>query len=171
MSDENFGLDLSHVTEIPGGDALQSALNNFNKKAAGAGFNFVKRILGTVTEPFFRTGMGERYYTRQTHVWGIGFWVVATIVAYLVPKYSMLALPLCQNVGIHFLAPIFHYRIPAIVAGGFMVYTQWRSGRQSFRMVAQYRNEGNAYHTRSRGVALHGEKEILTFIGLQRSEE
>jgi hypothetical protein len=99
------------VTEIPGGDALQGALNNFNKKAAGAGFKFIKRILGTVTEPFFRVGMGERYYTKETHCWGIGFWIVATIFAVLIPYYSISAWPLCERFGIHLLDPIFNYRI------------------------------------------------------------
>ena len=71
MSDDGGGIDLGHVTEVPGADGIQKGLNEFNKKAAGAALNFFKRILGTVTEPFFRAGMGERYYTHEVHGAGI----------------------------------------------------------------------------------------------------
>lgn len=164
MSNETSGLDLSHVSEIPGGDALQTALNNFNKKAAGAGFKVFKRVLGTVTEPFFRVGMGERYYTPETHRYGIAFWIIATIIAVLFPYFSSLAWPLCELVGLSRLSPIFEYHIPAVVAGGFMIFTQWKFGRQSFRLVAQYRSEGNAYHTRSRGLPRAGISELPAFF-------
>jgi len=54
MSTESDGPDLAHVMEIPGEKAFQNAVAGFNKKAAGAAWNYFKRNLGTVTEPFFR---------------------------------------------------------------------------------------------------------------------
>jgi hypothetical protein len=44
-------------------------------KAAGEGWKAFKRILGTTTEPFFRMGMGERYYSYGAFFLGMYLWI------------------------------------------------------------------------------------------------
>jgi hypothetical protein len=151
MSEESGGIDLSHVTEVPGGEAFQNALNKFNLKASGAAFNVVKRVLGTVTEPFFRTGMGERYYSSDTHAYGVAFWIVGTLVALIFPFFGSGAWHLLDLAQLHYLANLYPYRTLAILTGIFMVYSQIKLGRHSLHYVATYRSQGKHYHTRSRG--------------------
>ena len=169
-SEESGGLDLSHVTEIPGGDAFQKAITDFNKKAAGAAWNAFKRHLGTVTEPFFRAGMGERYYTRETQNYGIQLWIVGTLIAYYGPHFWLYlrngASPICAFLHFPRLADFFWHPVFAIVTGGLMVLAQYVFGNQNLRLMARYRNEGAAYHTRSRGISRWGTLEVSFFVVL-----
>ena len=159
MSDES---DL----EIPGGRAFQNAVNNFNKQAAGAALNWFKRSLGTLTEPFFRKSMGERYYTYQTFSSGIILWLGTGLIVLGFADSMSLGAVLYRPSQLFGLAKMFHKPAFAVLTGVIMAVSQAVLGWQSLQLMAKYRYDGVAYHTRSRGISRWGGAEILVFIGM-----
>ena len=148
-------------------EPLEKQVQQFNRNAAGAALNFFKRTLGTVTEPFFRKEMGERYYGRETHGAGILFWLGAAIFGYFLPNFSSLAAPLCTTDLLAPFAFLFHTKILPVGTGLAMAFFQAKLGWESLSLMEKYRNEGKAYHTRSRGVPRWGQREASAFIWLE----
>jgi len=142
LNNQEF-VDLTDQTLSP----LLREVSKFNKKTAGEAWSFFKRILGTVTEPYFRKAMGERYYTPEVFGAGVMIWVAGTLVNCAI----------CAFYGVT-------ASIITIIWGCLLTWNYAHLGRQSLFLMVKYRNEGTAYHTRSRGTSRWGNKEILVFI-------
>jgi hypothetical protein len=163
MSTESSGPDLSstELSDLTNQTLgpVQAKVKEFNLKAAGAAFNFVKRNLGTFTEPFFRVGMGERYYSPETHGAGLIFWIACAGAGLLPSQFvSVLGFVIIQ-LELRSFYSIFHghvLNVCAVLAGLLMARLQKKLGGQNFELIKKYRETGEPYHTRSRGVLRWG---------------
>jgi len=161
MSDENgdksnlAGLtlgssELSDLAEKTLGPA-QKKLNEFGLKAAGEGWKAFKRILGTTTEPFFRMGMGERYYSYGAFFLGMYLWIgMGYVGAQIAPDASIAAI-LTQYKPFHFLAFIFQHQAFPIVFGFLMALVQAGVGLRNIREAVRFQRQGIIHHSYSRG--------------------
>jgi hypothetical protein len=145
---------------------LEKQLNDFNKKAAGAALGWFKRILGTASEPFFRKGMGERYFTGEGYGGGAVLWIGATIAACMLPEVGSLMAIICDGLHLYRLAEMFHHLIFPLVTGGALVFFHFKYGNESIALMAKYRAEGTAYHTMSRGIPRWGNENGAVGIGI-----
>jgi len=138
-------------------DPLENKIHEFNKKAAGAAWGTFKRLLGTASEPFFRKGMGERYYTAESHVGGLMIWIGATVFACVFPTFSIAYGISADVLKIYSLARFFSSPMVPLVVGGALAFYHLKFGTESVFLMQKYRAEGTAYHTMSRGVARWGD--------------
>ncbi len=141
-------IELNNVPEIPGGEAVQKAINDFNKKAAGALWGKFKRIMATASEPFFRRDLGERYFTAEVAFGATLIWLTATILSC---KTGPLLVPFFEGMHFNGLAGIFDHQIFPAVGGTIFIIAYLRGCIQNFNRIGQFRNEGKLYHTMSRG--------------------
>lgn len=137
------------MDEIPGGDAFQNAINNFNKKAAGALFGAVKRILGTASVPFFRKDLGERFFTSEAAAGAVGLWVAGLGATWLTGN---LVYHLLRLFGLPTVANVFGGWFPSILVGGTFIAFYVSFCHENGKRLQQFRNEGQLYHSFSRGV-------------------
>ena len=135
---------------------VEKQINQFNKKAAGAAWGWFKRTLGTASEPFFRKGMGERYFTGDGYVGGAMIWIIATIVACMFPAFGSLAALIFEGLHLYRLAGMCHYLIFPLATGGGLLFLHFKYGGESIALMQKYRAEGTAYHTMSRGTPRWG---------------
>jgi hypothetical protein len=146
------------IGPIPGGEAFENAVNAFNKKGAAIIFNKFKLFLSTASDPFFRKDMGERYFSHESLVGGVGIWILATIIALVLPDVRSVAPLICEPAGLYRLEHLFQHWLPPLATGGLLVLFYWKFGLESLALMQKYRAEGTAYHSMSRGV-LRSEKD------------
>jgi len=152
MSEGFNGPEFNNVPEIPGGQAFYNAVTSFNKKAATAGFAWFKRMLGTMTEPFFRKGMGRRYYDYESFIPGIALWIGCGLLGRnFAPDASGLAAWFCEAKWLHPLAFIFQSKLLPLLTGLVLAGIQAVFGLQNIKEMARLHREGIPSHSRSRG--------------------
>lgn len=139
------------------GGPLQKAMINLGTKIAKKElfelWNNFKRLLATASDPFFRKDMGERYFNAGSVTNGILLWMLGAIIS---TALSLLYPPAFRVLLI----------LGTWITGITMVVFHFRFGRESILKMAQYRNEGLAYHTRSRGTLRWGDKTGFVYIGM-----
>ncbi len=170
MADQDGGFggtstELAELSERTLGP-LTRRVNEFNLKAIGEGWKAFKRILGTITEPFFRAGMGERYYAAGAFGVGIMIWTMAGLISSLFAPEASIAALLCRLRAFHFLAFIFQSKYFPIVFGLLMAFVQARVGIRNIRESSRLRREGVIHHSRSRGAAVW-QNEPLAFVVME----
>ena len=132
---------------------VEKEINAFNRKTAGAGLNYFKRVLGRTTEPFFKTNMGYRHVSGGEFVAGGLLWIGLGVASGMLfpDKASVLA-----ALGhFHFLAParfiLWNKWIP-ILAGIIFGIKQILAGIDSGAKASKALEDGTPMHTRSRGI-------------------
>ena len=141
------------VTKLGTQMAKQSALRLWND---------FKRMIATASEPFFRKEMGERYFGAENLIGGFGVWVIGTMLSTFLYVF-------CFVFGAVFLqnTELLVIWIPgSICTGGAMALFFFILGTESINRIAQFRAQGVAYHTRSRGTLRWGDYTIPIMIGM-----
>ena len=137
------------------GSPLEQELKKFNKMAAGHALKGFKRAASTCTEPLFRVGMGERYFTQQAYFGGAVLWILASILSYYISDFLFSAHT--------YTTPSKWDTIVTNVMHACSIFTDFilvawylLVGSRNMDYMQRLRNEGVAYHTMSRGVARFG---------------
>jgi hypothetical protein len=166
MSDLNLdNSDLASITENTLGP-IEKKINQFSLKAAGEGWKAFKRILGTITEPFFRMGMGERYYQYGAFAVGVVIWIGAGLASSQFAPQASIAAILTHCRPFHFLAFIFQSTAFPIVVGLLMAFVQARVGLRNIREALRFQREGIIHHSYSRGAPVW-RNEGLAFLMIE----
>jgi hypothetical protein len=145
--------DLAAMTERTLGP-LEKQVNQFSLKAAGEGWKTFKRIMGTVTEPFFRKGMGERYYAYGAYGVGIVIWIMTGLASTQFASHASIAAILTLYKPFHFMEFIFQVWYFPLLVGLVMAYIQGRVGIRNIREALRLQKTGVPHHSRSRGAAV-----------------
>ena len=158
------GLDLSHGMEVPFADPALKAINTAALSLLERAWNSFKIHLGTLTEPFFRVGMGERYFTWRTNLYAVGLWIVVTGLSYFFPEYVSGARYLSGLAHFYRLEEFFDKPIIPVLTGALMAIVQLIFGLQNLQWAAKCRKEGISHHTRTRGIPRWGFLRTRFFI-------
>ena len=133
---------------------VATGFQKYAQQAAGVGMNVVKQFFGTMTEPFFRKGMGHRYYPPGNFLPGLYVWFLAgCLSAGFAPSASVLAILAHLNLFAHVRFIMQSPWLPFLAGIGMMIL-QWRAGVRNLQAVAEHRRKGLPLHTRSRGAAV-----------------
>jgi hypothetical protein len=133
---------------------VEKQVNQFSLKAAGEGWKTFRRIMGTITEPFFRKGMGERYYAYDAYGVGIVIWIMTGLVSTQFVSHASIAAILTLYKPFHFMAFIFQVWYFPILVGLAMAYIQGRAGIRNIKEALRLQKTGIPHHSRSRGAAV-----------------
>jgi hypothetical protein len=154
--------------EIKLGDAAQKSINQMNKKAALAVMSSFKRALSTASEPFFRKGLGERYFTSESHDGGMQVWFVGTIASGVIAWMGMgtIAGRLAELIGLPTTAKSLNeWGVPAITGILFITYYS-QLCQENAKYLQQFRKQGTPYHSMSRGTVRWNEKNVYLFVAI-----
>ena len=169
MSDDNdskqggVGASFPLTEEIKLGETGLKTINDLNKKAALAAMKIFKRALSTASEPLFRRGLGERYFTHGSRDGALMIWTLATIASGCAAAFGFGTTAGWLLWYIHWfaLANFFnHWWFPVFSGLVFMVYYSILCVRDA-KFVSQFRNQGIPYHSMSRGEMRWNEKAIF----------
>ena len=129
-----------------------NALANLTKKTAASFWGNFKRLLSTASEPLLRKEMGERYMSSEAASGGIMIWVCSTLLAIFWPDVRSAGALIDATTSFHRLGHLMNNVWPTILVGGALVYFNFRFCMENNKLMAVYRDKGEAYHTQSRGV-------------------
>jgi len=133
---------------------LNNAISTVGKKTAASLWVSFKRMLATASDPFFRKDMGERYFSLENQFSGIVVWIIGTLASCGMHaigggsqnKTAVLLTTACLGTGF------------ALVA------LHWIWGRESLSKMRQFREQGEAYHSMSRGTLRWGNSSIVILM-------
>lgn len=171
MSNENTtnqssGPELSHVIDMPGGKEFQDVVNKFNRKAAGEGLKWFIKYLGTMTEPFFRRGMGQRYYGYGDFFPALCFWLCFGIFGYRNPReFSGFAALGHYQTFSHLRWLLYSPWIPVLAAIAMILFHSV-VGVLNVKASLDNLRTGKHQHSRSRGLP-RWRNEIAVFIKIE----
>jgi hypothetical protein len=155
------------MNEIPGGDLAQKALNDLNKKAAGATMKALRRALCTASEPLFRVGLGERYFTTEAGEGAAMLWALATVASYYVANhYGTIAGWMAGFIHLHWLADFLNQPVLAGLSGVAFIVFYFALCRRNAVTIQNLRNQGTVYHSMSRGLPRWSNDNVAGLIAI-----